>query len=371
MPVLANATCEGGETLVDAVELTEAIVYDASRVSPMRALDGLRNIGGTLRMVAKADDITLVLDIGHGVVVGAGHVTVGGLEHITPFTNGRDLRQALAKITAGEVRLEPRRLLQLGNLMCSIDSIVEGHTDRTGRVKPERQNTTLVSEPPASMPPARFDPRSAAIAESGIRQSDPKGSNPFAEPIDTAHGRFVESLNRESTDQLMSRLPRPTSLNPVAVDRESRWIARAPALGAVALGLVAFISVAAVAIVRHDTPEPTIVVSQQAKENLASQIEPVEVEKAPELTPAMKRERRAVELAAQARDELTAGRPRSALNFAERSLALQPREPQYHVLVGDARRALGHRRAAVKAYRRALRHDREYRPARRRLRQLR
>lgn len=366
MPVLANAEYKGGETLVDAIEVTDAIVYDASRVSPIRALDGLRHVGGTLRLVAIAQDITLVLDIGHGVVVGAGHASDASLERIVPFASGRELRQALAAVTAGEVRLEPRRLLQLGNLMCSIDSIVEGHSDRTARVPRAREASLAVTEPIA-----QYNPRNGEIAESGIRQSSAEGANPFAEAVDTAHGRFVESLTRESTDQIVSRLPRPTSLHPVTDDEASRWAARAPALGAVMLGLVAFLSVAAVAVVRHDTPEPVIVVSKEAKANLESEIKPVEVEKAPELTPEMLRERRAVELAAQARDELTAGRPRSALNLAERSLALQPREPQYHVLVGDARRALGHRRAAATAYRRALRHDRDYRPARRRLRQMR
>lgn len=64
---------------------------------------------------------------------------------------------------------------------------------------------------------------------------------------------------------------------------------------------------------------------------------------------------------------LARGNGQEALRWAQLAARRRARRPQYHVLVGDARRALGDESGARRAYRRALRVNENYGPARQRL----
>lgn len=68
-----------------------------------------------------------------------------------------------------------------------------------------------------------------------------------------------------------------------------------------------------------------------------------------------------------ARTALAAGRPQEAIRHAERAVRLRRRRAEYHLLVGDARRAAGDAEGARRAYEEALERDPENRDARSRL----
>ncbi|MFK7989484.1 MAG: hypothetical protein AB8I08_25940 [Sandaracinaceae bacterium] len=367
---------EAHTTLQTALEQGEPLTLSLATLRPRTLLEWLAASDGAARMSIEDDDGRIVVEVSNGLVVGATAETADGL------LQGRPAYERLRKVRTGLAHIEPLRFPSLANILVPVTELPEFHS-----VRPPAPNTapdTVVIPLPAARPvhvPEATTPDptmelelppelvlAPVVPAPALDTPETTHGWDAAEPTVEAAMEVLEELEAEvaKTDEVVV----PVSAVPVPEVASEPPSSRTRALGiwAAAAALALSLGVGGVALsLTEDGPE-TIAAPAETESSDDADMS-FDLADIPDGDTSGDSDTRneARTLARLARRQLRAGEAAEALTNARRAASLRRHLPYYQVLLGDTLRANGQRRAARRAYRRALRMRPDYAPAQRRL----
>ena len=346
---------EAEKLVEEAAERGIILSLAVAELAPKRVLEILGEGGHSHRLTLQSSTGSITVEVGNGVVVGATADLTSGER------SGREAYAAIRSIREGTMRIEPLRFPSLANILEPVARLIDLGAATIPPVPVSGEDTIELSLPEARPihPPPRLEPATVEMElpddiEEQIIAPPARVSEPPPIPV-------VALAEAEAPATVVVELP--------PVQRRRSHVAYVAIAAAALLGVAGAFWALAPSSGEAAPDEPRASASTPSEAPVpvvAETSDEVDMDLTEDVAAGESRTE-ARQLARTARRSLRAGDGPAALSAARRAAELRGGLPYYQVLLGDALRANGERRAARRAYRRAVRLRPGYAPAVRRL----